>query len=109
MNDELVTWLRAQYDEDERIVLDAPRYEWNVLLAGDVESGERTEQRVLDYLMHNSPDRVSAEIGAKRRMLDICSEPDDHPNALLVRGRILALMAQPLADREGYREEWAPS
>lgn len=98
MND-LVTWLRAQLDEDE---------------AGfDDGLGAPCEGKGL----HLWPERAEAEVEAKRRILDLhqperggvfvdlwcqqCQRKEDPCPTV----RLLAL---PYVDRPGYRQEWAP-
>lgn len=121
--EDLVPWYRAQLDEDERIALAAPRHDWTILLAGDVESGERTEQRVLDHVMQHDPGRILAEVEAKRRILaehqiyDLGVQPccatcgsDDQAGGLTGEWPCLTLrlLALPIAGQLGYREEWRP-
>lgn len=129
MTDDLVPWFRAQLDEDERISLDAPRHDWTILLAGDVETGERTEQRVLDHVMQHHPTRTLRDVEAARRILDIHQpdfgdcvtcfgeegyDEDSDGNAHRYRDRVpfpcptVRAAAVSFADREGYREEWRP-
>lgn len=78
MTDVLTPWLSAQYDEDERVALAAPRRNWTIYVAGDPETGEETEQRVLDHVIRHSPDRTLAEVEAKRRRLER-HRPDQDP------------------------------
>lgn len=89
--DELVTWLRARLDDDERVAR-AATY-WGDLplghLASDLEA----------HLIHWMPPRVLAEVEAKRRILDAYEDET---------GYLLRLLALPYADRPGYREEWRP-
>lgn len=85
--DELVTWLRAQLDEDERALY----------LAG--ATGERWPHPGFRWLIN--------DIGAKRRIIDWAikfMEGDYAPwNETCLR-----LMALPYADRPGYRDDWQP-
>lgn len=92
--DELVTWLRAQLDDDER----AARA-W--LPFGNPTDADR------DHFARHDPLRVLAEVDAKRRIIDWALawlEREVAPwNADLIR-----MLALPYADRAGYREEWRP-
>jgi hypothetical protein len=109
VTDDLVTWLRAQLDEVQRMAGEAPPDEW------DDPYGEFRSRGgpLFDHVLWHSPAQVLAEVEAKRRILDLIREPDD-PNddeqvwyqcALADVARLLAL---PYADRPGYRAEWAP-
>jgi hypothetical protein len=90
---DLITWLRAQLDEDERVArafaarLDAHLFEtgWG-------------------------PARVLAEVDAKRRILDLMMPGRPvYPGAYGQAYRdVLRLLALPYADRDGYRDEWRP-
>jgi len=113
--DELITFLRAQLDDDERVAREA------IAVVGDAEwlPGGRlgdgsvrgsTLARVADYAVPPEhiaswdPARVLAEVEAKRRVLDYLIEA--------AKGDVygmktsIALLAQPYAGREGWRTEW---
>lgn len=110
---DLITWLRAQLDEDERLAhwanADSDAWWFNT---PDEESG--AEHLIAEF----KPARVLREVEAKRRILG-----DDLDGAALYamheRGawpeevsrwadEVLRLLALPYADRDGYRPEWAP-
>ena len=104
--DDLVTWLRAQLDEDERI-------------ANRVEPNQAPNQLRAMVTRDGSPpflvvesDRVLAEVDAKRRLLDWLERRDDWAadNNIWTwdSTEALSLLALPYADRAGYREEWRP-
>ncbi|WBB73251.1 DUF6221 family protein [Micromonospora sp. WMMD1128] len=113
MTDDLVTWLRAQLDDDER----AARA-W--LPLGNPTAADR------EHIARHDPARVLAEVDAKRRIIDE-HEPYPQPQRMAT-GEILAcstcgsvddspvewpcptvrLLALPYADRAGYRDEWRP-
>ena len=124
--DDLVRWLSAQLDEDERIAravhgpVDGP-------LGKTWWTPEEVKTRLCDDQIHMSdaqhiaawdPARVLREIEAKQRILvehrqtqprwcAVCDVPGDY------QGREYActtvrLLALPYADRPGYREEWRP-
>lgn len=114
--DELVTWLRAQIDEDERVAQFAmPRRgeEWNAsyghafVILVDVDRHSK----------RHSPARVLREVQAKRRILEVATSqikvaeilPPEHAQQAAARAQgIIQLLAVPYADRPGYRDEWRP-
>jgi hypothetical protein len=125
---DLVTWLRAQLDEDEAVAGSATSGPWNNddamsrdgVYAPAVDTWVadcRFEQMgpfALDNATHIArwdPARILAEVEAKRRILamgddfEIYSEPYTSQTTW---ERIVALMAGAYADRSGYREEWRP-
>jgi hypothetical protein len=76
--DELVTWLRAQLDVDEQVALAASGPRWTV---GPVAAA-KDMRRILDEIV--------PEVDGV----------DDRIN------RLIKLLAQPYAGRDGWREEW---
>jgi hypothetical protein len=130
---ELVEWLKAQLDEDERVaraVLDlavrvfpAPEFaiEYHWALVRRHQNGARG---VTYEPGAPSPARVVAEVEAKRRIIAehqplvsgscrVCTvwdEDDDwQARGFLFPCPTVRLLALPYADRPGYREEWRPS
>ncbi len=116
MTSDLITWLRAQLDCDERAAnnLDElANYERN-----GIES--TAGGHVVDYLDRFSSDRALAEVDAERRILDLHAEPHECPEWDRALGETctgyygdegcptLRLLALPFADRPGYQEEWKP-
>jgi hypothetical protein len=116
---DLVDWLRAQLDEDERVARAADAGRWLPedkgitfeYRADDYHEGEAQARLVADsranqeHIAEWYPARVLAEVEAKRRILDDAS-------AMVWRdalGNFLRLLALPYADRPGYREEWRPA
>jgi hypothetical protein len=119
---DLVQWLTAQLDEDERIARACSGMEWwehpkNWVsapplnrIAVVVHDGDR------GHIVRHDPARVLREIDAKRRIIAehalngwVCSTCDDGavpPQAFPCP--TLRLLALPYADRSDYREEWAP-
>jgi hypothetical protein len=107
---DLVEFLRAALDEDERVALEAVDDYYYL------DEGEAT----LRFLEHHDPARVLAEVAAKRAIVDVCAEADakcpadDWPDeagmewaALSDQARyLLRLLAQPYAGRPGWQEEW---
>lgn len=108
MTDDLITWLRAQLDEDE---------------SGDQPHTFDCELSITAG--YSGPctcgwsDRLDREVDAKRRILDDAesayreTEIDDHDPgsgtlAATYQLRIVPALALPYADRPGYREAWRP-
>lgn len=133
--DDLVQWLRAQLDEDERIAREAterqPYDEWDAVGAGDDDDVSRSHWEVVKiarmsptpaarslalHIAEWDPARVLAEVDAKRRIIDLHKGVNDYcAECDLVRSNYpyhpcttLRLLALPYADRPGYREEWRP-
>lgn len=130
--DDLVTWLRAQLDEDERVALVVPENArvWT-LDGGTIHAGHPTDEVVdwvhydgaWEHIARHDPARVLAEVDAKRRILDEHA-PEKHPTGM--RCSVCAegpyydatwydapcptvrLIALPYAGRPGYRDEWKP-
>lgn len=113
--DDLITWLRAQLDEDGRKIAAMEREEHRVQTAPIFQSYPPNWLAGVDIFV--SPRRWRAEVEAKRRILDehqpdangecgTCREPgldrNQHWPCMTVR-----LLAQPYAAQPGWREEWA--
>jgi hypothetical protein len=109
---ELVEWLRAQLDEDERIAWDAcgPGNRWYAAERGGPIRTQ--EDRDAAHVEAWEPARVLREIDAKRRLLALhtegaselfCAHCEHEPPCPTLR-----LLALPYANRPGYREEWRP-
>lgn len=93
---ELITWLRAQLDEDERDL-------------GDDASG------MCDGGVHLTDERWRAEVAAKRALLDEleslrhclgCEDAPGECDSERVANAGERLLAQPYTGREGWRDEW---
>lgn len=120
--DELVLWLGEQLDEDEQIARAADADLSNLTGWVEIEYPETKADEA--HALRHSPARVLREIDAKRRILAECtywngklnqeaSNPPTHPYPCLGEildavNPILRALALPYADRDGYREEWAP-
>jgi len=118
--DDLVEWLRAQLDVDERIARGCSGSGWREYPTNwvSVPSSDRVALVVNDgdraHVIRHDPARVLREIDAKRRIIaehDIRSRPlgermdcqsYDFPC------KTLRLLALPYDDRPGYRKEWRP-
>lgn len=112
--DDLVTFLRAQLDDDERVVLQLNAAPGGVYL--EPETPDVNTMNLGAYLMRWPPKRMLAEIGAKRASLDQLSALGiyldgaacSHPGIRVWIQQVLKLLALPYADRNGYRAEWRP-
>ena len=105
---DLVTWLRAQLDEDERGVYEWIRPEPDLLLTSSLRPIHEWTERV-------GARRVLAEVAAKRRLIAYLG--DEFGSRLQIHDGIewvdhgeimLRLLAVPFADRPGYIKEWRP-
>lgn len=121
---ELIEWLRAQYDEDERVARKATHggTPWRVDGANIVgrswqASESSTETLVVrhtwpqeaEHIVRWDPNRALDEIDAKRRILDEVITPalTDDPTDETAR-HLLRLSALPYANRPGYLDTWRP-
>jgi hypothetical protein len=125
--DDLISWLRSVWDDEERTALAVPegRRSWHVD-GGSVVAGHPTDEVVdwvhdegaAEHIALHDPARVLRRIEADRRILDEYQKALDrrrrHPEDLAAAGallqmvRVIKLMAESLADHPGYREEWKP-
>lgn len=123
--DDLVAWLRAQLDEDERVAKTATSGgPWRVdgmsvrgqtrMNLTDVLVVRHTWPQEADHIVRHDPARVLREVEAKRRIIDQYTTDinSDHWEARLAADDFgeaaLRLLALPYADRPGYQEEWKP-
>lgn len=106
---DLIAWLRAVLDEDERVAhtMAEPMDE---LARNGIESV--SYPAVLDFLDHFTAGRMLVEVESKRGLLvHIHNELVDDLTTWergSVPGEMLRLLAAPYADRPGYRDEWRP-
>lgn len=116
---DLITWLRAQLDDDEGVARKAAAFPYEE----PTDAPWERERVITDSLGGNSraaathrivaifanPARVLAEVDAKRRILDAL-EPEASGESLDARfhAHLIRLLALPYAGRDGYREEWRP-
>jgi hypothetical protein len=104
--DELIAFVRAALDEDERVALACPDKTWP-----QIGNGAGAE-----HIARWDPARVLAEVEAKRRILDehdpspttktCCPTCRDYDEPIQAPCPTVRLLAQPYADRPGWREEW---
>jgi hypothetical protein len=134
--DDLVVWLHAQLDEDERAARAADEGPWQSKSLGRHDQaaiatgggptaliqfdGSRAAANGTHVARHD-PARVLREIDAKRQLVelhapgemkdvdgDVCMACDLRGEGPFYPCATLRLLALPYADRPGYREEWAP-
>lgn len=102
---DLVTWLRAQLDDDERKVAAMEREQRRVQTAPIFQGYPLGWLAGVDIFV--SPKRWQAEVDAKRQLLDwaiVWLDRDCAPwNETAIK-----MLALPYADRPGYLEEWRP-
>lgn len=113
--DDLIPWLRAQLDDDERIAREAegPGYFY-------AEGHSDNVWAFLERWCPDNPKFVLDDIEAKRRILDLhmpaapgyscptCWEGAEGGGPLGAPCPTVRLLALPYADRSGFREEWRP-
>lgn len=121
--EDLVRWLSACLDEDQRIVQEANT-------SPEMVTGIPRSYAQAPVAVHIAtfadPARVLREIDSKRRQVEWCVEVigprdlsryeeigslKDDPDALAVTLAVetLRLLAAVYADREGYKDSWRPS
>jgi hypothetical protein len=130
--DELITWLRAIWDDDEQVIHEAAEDYFYA------DGHGRAVNRWFDRWSPDNPDGMLAEVEAKRRILDLYEDlkrRQAENSAEFVRlskervldqqrftnvkthgweltGRLdglraaIGLLAQPHAGRPGFRDEW---
>ncbi|GAA1431763.1 hypothetical protein GCM10009601_51410 [Streptomyces thermospinosisporus] len=121
---DLVVWLRAQLDDDERIARATEWCAgtqtfngWNAAQVDEVDWEIRSRNAVIGsglgeefarHIAEHDPARVLREIDAKRRLI---GRINTHATVMgwdEIHGDLLRSLALPYADRPGYREEWRP-
>jgi hypothetical protein len=119
MND-LITWLRAQLDDDERVARLWPEHDWRAV-GDEVVSTEDlvvAESGAAEHIARWDPARVLALIADVRRMIRMFEQRADEgqqPGGQVFgyhatgMGTAIRCITEGLyADREGYRDEWRP-
>lgn len=110
---DLVEFLRARLDEDERAAKDAPQSAWSD------EYGEFRSRggELFGHVLRHDPARVLREVHAKRKLLGshynydgLCPRCFDFSNKPVQREawpcEVVRLLALPYADHPDYHEEW---
>ncbi|WP_322501799.1 DUF6221 family protein [Streptomyces rochei] len=124
--DDLVQWLRAQLDEDERIAraaddsLGKMNLDWTYQpedkLGGKVVSARGADLiydvavGIGEHVSVHDPRRVLREIDVKRRVIVGLQHllRGDDPFVTSIADDSLRALAEPYADRPGYRDQWRP-
>jgi hypothetical protein len=123
MTEDLVAFLRARLDEDEQTARAAggvdwlrPEYPGETVAIFD-STGEPVvydegwpSEGQLTHIAEHDPERVLAEVDAKRRTLVRCEEALLAASPMLVHfaKQTLWEMARPYREHPDYRPEWAP-
>lgn len=102
--DDLIAWLRAQLDEDERKVAAMEREANRVQTAPIFQSHPPNWLAGVDIFV--SPTRWQAEVEAKRRILDMVVPGNYYGGYGEAYLDVVRELAQPYAGRSGWREEW---
>lgn len=133
--DDLIAFLRARLDDDERIARAATDGPWTIRSLGrhDLSTvvkgvellaqidGSRAASNSVHMAVHD-PARVLAEVDAKRRILDAYEEVaakfteswsavvayDRLAGAMNSLRRTIELLALPYADHPDYQDAWRP-
>jgi hypothetical protein len=105
--DDLVEWLCGQLDEDERVAREAMR-ENPLGLVLCLHLPPEAQQ----HNARHDPARTLREVEAKRKILALtrfnAQFPDFEGGYDSACEDVIKLLAEPLADRPGYQEEWRP-
>lgn len=122
---DLITWLRAQLDEDERFAQAAARRVgpnwtvhvvdegWQINGRQDPHGVARVRKAWPDdgtgpFIARHDPARVLADVEATRRILGACEEIINGTGWPGLAYVVVRLLASSFADRTGYRQEWRP-
>lgn len=106
MDDGLVDFLRARFDEDEAPARAADAGLGNVL--NQVEYSDSAAEADERHIARHDPARVLREVEAKRRVVDRYSWLREHGDTGDMAW-VLPLLAAAYADHPDYRPEWAPT
>lgn len=112
MSADLVVWLRAQLDEDERAARKAARFRYDDPADSPWERARLLVERgvpgsAYPFQARLTPARVLADVASTRRILDYFAPRAEafDPDALTLVG----LLAERYAGQPGWREEWRES
>lgn len=101
---ELVNFLRARLDADERVARAASAESW----ADEYGEFRSRGGDNFAHVLRHDPARVLAEVEAKRRIVDLCDTETPETGGLPLAIRTLRLLALPYADHPDYDEAWRP-
>jgi Family of unknown function (DUF6221) len=126
---DLAAFLRARLDEDEQMAREAADGDsgswfvgckWNVYRAEDETPDDDVEKNQLvvygnvssqsDHIARHDPERVLAEVDAKRRIVLMNASAADNigPERAALALLTLWALAAVYRDHPDYRQEWAP-
>jgi hypothetical protein len=132
VTDDLIAFIRAQLDDDERVAREATAGPWTTTGNGGItHDGPSLSQTNpafgryvvasvgaydrgcpnradAEHIARHDPGRVLAEVAAKRAVLDLFDASTDqqlHPDAWVVMKQAVIALAQPYTGRAGWREE----
>jgi hypothetical protein len=122
MSDDLISFLRARLNEDERVARAAKPGPWRAD-GGSVYATHPTDE-VVDYtesaghIARHDPARVLHEVEAKRRIIEehrqemlgwceTCDVPGDAKGSEIGCPTV-RFLALPYADHPDYRQDWTP-
>lgn len=107
--DDLVTWLRAQLDDDERVAQQMTAEPGGFYI--EAETPDVNIMTVGAHVYRWTPKRVLDEVDAKRRILDRLRDERGFYRDDIASGTaepVIRMLALPYADRPGYLQEWRP-
>ncbi len=121
MSDDLVQFLRARLDEDERQARAAMIYQdasWRVETSGIITTSSETDvytddRELAEHIARHDPARVLAEVEARREVVRLAERAHDYHETFMngfaaAMEGALRLFAQAHANHPDYREEWRP-
>lgn len=127
--DDLIAFLRARLDEDERTARHATQGPWVDELGHPIRGGhelrfiiaQQAQRWNSQHIARHDPARVLAEVEAKRRMIALCEPPlvdvtwpgDVARQYIPGEGEpwgadVLRLLALPYDGHPDYRDTWRP-
>lgn len=124
MTDDLVTFLRARLDDEERTAQatlwegSGNRPDWELVMFAAAEIGGDEiyveDRTIANHLVTWDPARVLAEVDAKREIvkqadLYLCDSGAGCGYRTKHGHNVLRLLALAYADHPDYRDEWQPS
>lgn len=109
---DLITWLRAQLDSDERMAREATG-----VIAMFTAPRQNGKTVAATFLRSQTPERLQRQVQAHRAILDeyvaAFERRKRHPDDLASAGALLALhgvvkrLASIYSDRDGYDPDWS--